>query len=569
MKNAVRLFSIVWCLVILLGCMIVPTSAASSGSVYADLNVTDVTDDLEQLGFDLAEYPIDQTISAGQTDRFLVMMQVLEFGYDYHQKDFSDYGLFLYLYNPSVTDLTGTSKNHVELALKTASGAMGEYSKHELLRISASEDHRFYKFRVMGMTATLLRTLNRDRRTYCISGVEIQFAGDTNPTEFEIGGTYTFSGHQQGYGFNKSMPDSLYLTYQTLETIQLDLHPTTWRSEYQSEKGANWRDEVDSVYFAIPNWYFKQYGNSEDPNKGLYSARVSYYERYVNGIVSDNEEMVIYLQNHNDNQVKAFTEDDPFSAYSGYEVIGSSNSHTSLRYDFAVNAPDEAEQSFYHHSVSHLVKNILPRVGMTLYSGTYDSISAEDFALEFDSVSDPNMYIDGSDVLYGPFLSKPLLAYSPAGRELGYHEETLTADQVLKYTDTSAWNENSKGISKWFYRLFHKDESAKVGSQTLEVMETVDLTDLVKLAAFKDEVSAKQHYISEADVPKFLAYVAKEELNPTNWTNGVFGSTVVLLHFAVTDFYTTSLTCYKGYNGAATGAEQYSGNHYYFEKSYF
>lgn len=553
---------------------VVPASA-DSGSVYADLNETAVTDDLEALGFDLTEYPIDRTIEAGQTDRFLVLMQVLEFGYDYHQRDFSDYGLFLYLYNPSGTDLTGTSRNQVELALKTASGAMGEYTKHVLLFISASSDNRFYKYRVTGMTATLLRSLNRDTRTYCISGIELQFTGETNPTDFKIGGTFRFSGHQQGYGFNKSMADSLYCSYQKLETIELDLHPATWRSEYQNEKGANWRDEVDSVYFAIPNWYFQQYGDPNNRTKGLYSARVSYYERYVNGIVSDNSEMISVLQSIDENHSGNFNGYDPFSAYTTWDCevlsnIGGTSSTPIYCYQYGMNVEKSVEQRLGIFPTSyHSANTVLPRVGMSLYSDTFDSISAEDFAAEFDRAADPRKLAYPDDVpsnFVGPVM---MVESAPTGRTLGYHEETLTADQMLTYTDTSVWNENTNGVSKWFYRLFHKDESAKALSQSLNVMETVDLTDLVKLAAFKNEVSAKRHYISDADIPDFLAYVAREELNPLNWTNGVFGSTVVLLRFAVTDFYSAGLTCYRAYNGAATNAQQWTGNHYYFEKSYF
>lgn len=553
---------------------VVPASA-DSGSVYADLNTTAVTDDLEALGFDLTEYSIDRTIEAGQTDRFLVLMQVLEFGYDYHQRDFSDYGLFLYLYNPSGTDLTGTSRNQVELALKTASGAMGEYTKHVLLFLSASSDNRFYKYRVTGMTATLLRSLNRDTRTYCISGIELQFTGETNPTDFKIGGTFRFSGHQQGYGFNKSMADSLYCTYQKLETIELDLHPATWRSEYQNEKGANWRDEVDSVYFAIPNWYFQQYGDPNDRTKGLYSARVSYYERYVNGIVSDNSEMISVLRGIDENHSGNFNRYDPFSAYTtgDCEVISNvmgSSSVPIYSYRYGMNVEKSVEQRLGIFPTSYRSANtVLSRVGMSLYSGTFDSVSAEEFAQEFDRAADPRKLVDPDDVpsdFVGPVM---MVESAPTGRTLGYHEETLTADQMLTYTDTSVWNENTNGVSKWFYRLFHKDESAKALSQSLNVIETVDLTDLAALAAFKNEVSAKQHYISDADIPNFLAYVASEELNPLNWTNGVFGSTVVLLRFAVTDFYSAGLTCYNGYNGASTGADEYAGNHYYFEKSYF
>ena len=578
-KQTVRLLCLFWSIAILLGCFAVPTSA-DSGSVYADLNYTPVTEDLEQLGFDLNEYPIDQTIEAGQTEKFLVMMQVLEFGYDYRQTDFSDYGLFLYLYNPSGTDLTGSMKNKVQLALKTANGVMGEYSKYDLLRCSGSSDHRFYKYRVVGLTATLLRTLNRDRRTYCISGIEMQFSGDTNPTDFKIGGTYTFSGHQQGYGFNPAMEDSLYYTYRTLETIELELHPTTWRSEYQSDKGANWRDEVDSVYFAIPNWYFKQYGDTSDKaTKGLYSARVSYNEHYVNGIVSDNLEMIQYLQERNDALRVAFSHDDAFSAYSSGDLekvrvspepIWGETYH--YNYRFGCNfLPNSYHQVVFVGRVYDDSKEMLPRFGMSFYSSTFESISAETFAERFDAVELPDKVTNEVPAgVVGPLPANYFREVSPPDRTLGYHEETLTRDQLLSYSDTSAWNANTNGFSKWFYRLFHKnDESAKATTQNLSVIETVDLTDAAKLALFKNEVSANQHYVSAADIPNLLSYVASEELNPLNWTNGVFGSTVVLLHFAVTDFYSAALTCYKGYNGEATNAELYSGNHYYFEKSYF
>lgn len=59
----------------------------------------------------------------------------------------------------------------------------------------------------------------------------------------------------------------------------------------ESDRGEGYRYEVSGVYFAIPNYYLKTYGNwdGDEELHGLYAVSGSYRESRINGIVTDSE----------------------------------------------------------------------------------------------------------------------------------------------------------------------------------------------------------------------------------------------------------------------------------------
>ena len=107
---------------------------AVDGSNIEDIDTSDVYTDLEKMGFDLSMYP------KNKKSDYVSVIDVLEYGYDYH-KTFYDYGLYLYIYNPSGKKLDNSflSYNSVELQILQGETGLG-FSKYNLQLIDASDE---------------------------------------------------------------------------------------------------------------------------------------------------------------------------------------------------------------------------------------------------------------------------------------------------------------------------------------------------------------------------------------------------------------------------------------------
>ena len=78
--------------------------------------------------------------------------------------------------------------------------------------------------------------------------------------EYTVGGTYRFTGYAAGYGPNEFNESTLINTgFTPLETITLEVHPTLFRSSSSSSEEYH-QNDLNSVYFSVPEKYFTQYG---------------------------------------------------------------------------------------------------------------------------------------------------------------------------------------------------------------------------------------------------------------------------------------------------------------------
>lgn len=120
--------------------------------------------------------------------------------------------------------------------------------------------HLFYKFKVIDHKSadgkTIAERVNSNERRYDISGVELLTKGESNATEYTVGGTYTFTGYAKGYGADVEAESNLICSVRNLETVRLDLSGkddgidkrTYWRSD-SSSVGAHHQNQINSVFF--------------------------------------------------------------------------------------------------------------------------------------------------------------------------------------------------------------------------------------------------------------------------------------------------------------------------------
>lgn len=287
-----RIFPMLVCVLMLLQSLFLFAPAASAAGADA-MDASYVVDDLNKMGVDITKYKAD-----AENDR-MELLSFTEFGYKVNG-DFSEYGLYLYLWNPSGVKLEDSDLNSIQLSYGLNAGGKSGYRKYGLEILSWSTgsgyEYVFYKVKIKD-SRYIAQSLNKAMRTYEFSGVEILRKGNAHATDYKLGGAFTFTGYHEGC--NTSGFSTLWVDAVKFDTVELELHPVT----YYSEKTVNNSkrqvyDEVFGVYFSVPKAVVKKYGDLTDENlKGLHSVKGSYREATTNGILTDSDTLTALLRN--------------------------------------------------------------------------------------------------------------------------------------------------------------------------------------------------------------------------------------------------------------------------------
>ncbi len=245
---------------------------------------TNVLDDLKSSTedgevFDIKDYPLNEK---GQ----LQVINFVEYCYSYRANKRDNYALYLYIYNPRALNISTSSKsNKVEMATAyDKDGNPMSYAKFNLIFCSKSLEpsyrNLFYKFKIEDKEVygkTFIDRVNTNERRYDISGIELMTVGDKNATEYGVNGTFKFTGFSKGHGPDENAKSNLKCNIEYLETIELDVKHTFYRTK-TSSKGSNYQNQVDSVYFSVPNKYLELYGK-------LQRIKAEWYEYKTKDIV--------------------------------------------------------------------------------------------------------------------------------------------------------------------------------------------------------------------------------------------------------------------------------------------
>ena len=247
-------------LVVLCGQVKLSAYADSLTDVQVAYENTNVLDNLEgsTIGgkeFDIADYPhsdsgVPQVIS------------LVEFCYSYYADRQSDFGLYVYVYNPQdIAFDMATGRNKIQFTY----GDKQSYSKYSLDFINystrAGYEGRFYKFKICLSNAErldILNTVDDNGRVYKISGIELSYQGTV--TEYVCAQTYTYTGYAEGYGSELATGDTLACKVDGFNKyLTLDVRSTYYRPE-GSNGSENKQDTLHSVYFFVPNEIIREYG---------------------------------------------------------------------------------------------------------------------------------------------------------------------------------------------------------------------------------------------------------------------------------------------------------------------
>lgn len=275
-----------------------------SSRVYADtggeLNYdkTNVLDDLKSATvdgemFNLANYPrnpfgIPQVITFA------------EYCYSQYENGNGNYALYVYVYNPALTEFSFVSdRNKIQISsdffYAGESGQVGrvkDYTKFSLKFCNASTgeyENRFLKFRIQDDANVLLKAEREHEevtgnRYYHIAGIELfEIGGNaTVAQDYWVNQFYQFSGYAKGYGDSEKFPFQCEATGNA-EAVQLDVEHTFYRTE-SSSRGENYQNQLDTVYFAVPKRLFDTYGKLQRIKAEWYEFKTKDY------IVTSNDE---------------------------------------------------------------------------------------------------------------------------------------------------------------------------------------------------------------------------------------------------------------------------------------
>lgn len=222
------------------------------------LDTSDVMEDLEGLklgnvAFDEAAYPLDDWTLEGGCKHYV--LGIYEYGWGTEL-----YSLYIYVYNPDAGnvdhDYGGTYIGTLWAHSNSVYNPRYSWEIHPEI-VDQSEDGRFLKLKVDGSVAA--QALNRaSKRIYSVGLVtwytqQSSYAGPDG-LYYDI----TLEAEAGGYGQNYIFTQTGAASYQTGETISLDVYPSMYKMDF-SPKGNYWHQMIYTAYFTIPKKYVENY----------------------------------------------------------------------------------------------------------------------------------------------------------------------------------------------------------------------------------------------------------------------------------------------------------------------
>ena len=450
-------------------------AATDVQTAYENTNVLDNLDGATIGGkaFNIADYPHNDE---GRPQ----VISLVEFCYSYYADKQSDFGLYVYVYNPQdIAFDMATDRNKIQLTY----GSKASYSKYTLDFLNYSEkaghEGRFYKFKIRLTDAErqdILDTVNDDGRVYKISGIELSYKGSV--TEYPCGQTYTYSGYAEGYGSELAVGDTLSCTVDGFDKyLTLDVHSTYYRPE-GSNGSENKQDTLHSVYFAVPNEIIREYGV-------MTAVHATWLNAYTSPIfVTGNEEL-----------------------YNGFiELVGKESPETD--YAFHTNESGRYWGGFYFVDYSHgynysnAVENVLTKLNYAFYAenGDADSYVLPAEKLLGDSESGKKGWLETYTENFGGELVND--KYSAALFEkvdAAFTDKTITSDDTFSLTSVTT--------SQNLWQKIWGTSTSYTNTYTMSAIQDVTLDDMDN--ALNEKAFCDEFFVAEGDFDELYSYVKK------------------------------------------------------------
>lgn len=485
-------------------------SLGGSALAYAaesdlEFDKTYVLDDLEAsavngVTFDVDDYPYDK-------DGDIQLIGFVEYGYSAYQNMQQNYGLYVYLYNPRLLDITDSS---CKIQIGVGSGSAEDYNKYFLKSVSKSEGvttNRFIKMKVLN-AEDLLTDLNPGKRVYNVSGIEIATYGSGEIIEYNVSSWYSFSGYSKGYGTDPKAESTLVQQTDELETIEITglLDRQTVYRDNIGNPSVTSHNQVNGVYFGLDEEYIDEFGL-------LQRIKAEWYEYRTSPIlVLDNQ--TTYDKFYGSRGVSRFDSSCTYSVIKSTDSrpTPSGSTETVIYYDpYFSNALDGSHTSaggyvwYYNNPVDYLGW-VIKGDGDIMHSYVVSESVLKAYREEYESDFVSSVVTDGT-VRYSSHLFNTDVG---EGRKAGYNVYEFDADaDAFDFTDYGVDTSTYGGWQKFkaFFGWTPETESVLENQSPIVI---IDNEKYLQLSSLSKADFARQMLIDESEVDKFKSYCNSE-----------------------------------------------------------
>ncbi len=314
-------------------------SISSSAETGKTIDETSVLDDLKStsingIPFNFSDYVFNE-------NRKIQVISFIEYGFTYKEKEMNHFGLYVYLFNPAKLNIEERNKeNKIQIAIKYDENDKAiSYRKFDLFFINKSEEKdyegMFYKYKVVDWMNELKNTARNSQaqksyRKYDVSSLELSIKQKDNSVsvlDFDCSASCKFSGFAKGCDLDKTKDSSLECKMNILETIQLDVKSTFYRTE-SSSLGKDHQNQLTSVYFSIDNSLLEGYGK-------LQKIKAEWNEQKTSPIiVTSDTEMGYKLRAFMDKNIGEYTDSLDYTL--GYDRNSSVSTNITYKWSYNI-----------------------------------------------------------------------------------------------------------------------------------------------------------------------------------------------------------------------------------------
>lgn len=462
---------------------------------YLEFEQLDLQEELESIStFDfLAHPPVSSPTKIKPT-----IYKVIEYCYSYYSNYSSNYGVYVYMYNPNQLEILESGKNKITLATKhrVADNAQiaTDYEKFELKFISKTSgayNNLFYKFKIVdhkdNSGKSMYERVNKLCRQYDISEIELQEKNELGANLLCSGGRFKFTGYAEGYGYDSEEQSTLQCTQEGLESLELELNHTWFRTP-TSSMGKGYQNQLDAVYFTVPNKILENYGD-------LKQIKANWYEYKTSPVVVfDSKSM------YDEFKGKIGVKDSSLSRF-GTNCKNDSIVNTEVGYcDWGFNVPSTFTVNKFK---SDFLAYIQYCEWNELKDWVYKSKDIRDYIYSYNKSYHTGKIDVYSSVTKTNISNDLFVDFVDAGHTRGFNEKIFDADQVDQQFNLLDYSSNHSGWDKFkdYFLSYPKDQSYTNISPIMPVSKA-DLS-------LSDEEFSTKYLIDIKQVPDFKDYVKK------------------------------------------------------------
>ena len=473
--------------------------------VWNNLDTSSISVDLE--GLDLLSYKKDDSILNPS------IITLAEQGFS-SNTDYEKCALYLFAYVPMADELNLRSALN-KVQLKNGDN----FSKYNLTYVSDNGE-AIVKYKI-DLPRSFFEQQSTKSRVYEISAVEFAEKSTSTVKDYKIGGKYIFEGLDESAALKK---------VETFEVVRLDINYTTFRNT--SSLGEDYRNQLTSVYFSIPNYLLERYDNN------LYGIDCTYEKYYTKPMVVTKSDAVYNsLSELNSNSLLAYTDNNSLSAY--YYNPDINLSLVSYTSNLGVNISIETYKFAFNKNFASGYTNYI-FIGdfqnptyIPLYFRSYEDFDG-DFWISKDEVQgkinsifptlekDSHYLKSGLDYYHRHLFEDYYLEqdgtkvfvgvkaddYATSGKISGKIEKAITFDDnpynMVSYgSSASFWDKLDNYGLKYFIVGLRNDENYV--AKPIEVIKSVDYKTL------SDEAFSNKYLIDENEISEVKANVTLNE----------------------------------------------------------